>query len=517
VSVCLLLAGSALLFFYGLDRGELWRTEGLRAYLGAEVLRTGNWIVPTLYGEPLLTKPPGMYDAIALASWPFGRVTECSARLPSAVAATLTVLLWFWFMRRQLGTRAGLVAAAVLPVSLMWLDKATSAEIDMLQLAWVSAAIVCFLRALEAAEVRPTRFCEPPLNGGVWRWWFLALVCVAGGFLTKWTAPAFFYVTAVPLLWWRRRLRLLLCRQHLVSAAFAAGLCVGWVGLAVHQVGWPYFRDAVMREALVHLSSAHQARAFPSGPALAHPFIVLGAAMPASGFALLTLWPGFGRCLDDRGRRLLQAFHCWVWPNVLFWSLVPQHSVRHSFPLYPGLAGLAALVWLRGLRIADCGLRIPSSLRKPQAASRNRTRWGLACVLALWLAAKVLLVEVITPHREGERHPRAKGELIATLVPPGNTLYLCRLKDEGIMFYYSRPVRRLQSFGELLSPTEPMYCMLEAQEWAALGRTPAEVVCPMRDQQGADIVLLKVSPPKESGVRSQESARIHARVRLPDP
>src|SRR5262245_17373263 len=56
------------LFFYGLNAGELYRTESLRAIIGAEFLRSGNWIVPTLYGEPLLTKPPGMYAAIALLS-----------------------------------------------------------------------------------------------------------------------------------------------------------------------------------------------------------------------------------------------------------------------------------------------------------------------------------------------------------------------------------------------------------------------------------------------------------------
>src|SRR5712692_11472332 len=78
------------LFFYGLNTGELYRTEGLRAIVAAEFLRSGNWIVPTLYGEPLFTKPPGMYAAIALVSMPFGEVREWTARLPSALAASLT-------------------------------------------------------------------------------------------------------------------------------------------------------------------------------------------------------------------------------------------------------------------------------------------------------------------------------------------------------------------------------------------------------------------------------------------
>src|SRR5690349_16540691 len=159
----------AWLFFYGLSRCELYRTESLRAIIAAEFLRSGNWIIPTLYGEPLFTKPPGMYAAIALVSLPAGGVSEWTARLPSALAASATVLLFFWYFRRQLGNGAGLVAAAMLPMSFMWLDKATSAEIDMLQVFWVSSALLFLFRAL-----------EQDANGWGWP---AALVCVAGGVL----------------------------------------------------------------------------------------------------------------------------------------------------------------------------------------------------------------------------------------------------------------------------------------------------------------------------------------------
>src|SRR5205823_4542867 len=89
--VLLLLGLCGFLFFYGLTAGELYRTEGLRAIIAAEFLRSGNWVVPTLYGEPLFTKPPGMYAAIAVLSWPAGGVCEWTARLPSALAATAAV------------------------------------------------------------------------------------------------------------------------------------------------------------------------------------------------------------------------------------------------------------------------------------------------------------------------------------------------------------------------------------------------------------------------------------------
>src|SRR5439155_16543634 len=92
-----LIAWCGVLFFYGLSAGPLYRTESLRAIIGAECLR-GHWLYPVLYGEPFLTKPPGHYAAIALCSLPFGQVTAWSARLPSAIAPTVTMFL-MWRLR----------------------------------------------------------------------------------------------------------------------------------------------------------------------------------------------------------------------------------------------------------------------------------------------------------------------------------------------------------------------------------------------------------------------------------
>src|SRR6202042_1712489 len=111
-----------VLFFYGLAAGPVYRTESLRAIIGAESLR-GHWLYPVLYGEPFLTKPPGQYAAIGLCSLPFGNVSAASARLPSAIAATVAVFLVYGLFRRSLGERPALLAALLLPTSILWLDK----------------------------------------------------------------------------------------------------------------------------------------------------------------------------------------------------------------------------------------------------------------------------------------------------------------------------------------------------------------------------------------------------------
>jgi hypothetical protein len=235
----------AALFFYGINIGELYRTEALRALIARGFLESGNWLVPTLYGEPLLTKPPVMYSAIAACGWFFGEITEWSARLPSALAATALVFLFYWYARRQLGSIGGLIVAAILPCGFLWLDKAAAAEIDMLQVAWTGAALLFFFRAAEACE-------RPGVHG--FGWWLAALLCVAGGALTKWTTPVFFYATAIGFLAWRKQLRLLIAWPHLLCGLIGAGVCFVWVAAVVHLVGFDTLYETIYMEAAPRLS-----------------------------------------------------------------------------------------------------------------------------------------------------------------------------------------------------------------------------------------------------------------------
>jgi 4-amino-4-deoxy-L-arabinose transferase-like glycosyltransferase len=476
-TVLLLVLLCGVLFFYGINTGELYQTESLRAILAAEFLRSGNWVVPTLYGEPLLTKPPGMYAAIALASWPHGSVTVLTARLPSSLAATGIVFLFYAAFARRFGGRAGLLAAALLPASFLWLNRVPSAEIDLVQLAWVAAALLCFLGALEIAEAPGrARFWNE------WLWWQLALFCVAGGVLTKWTAPAFFYLTVVPLLWWRGQLRILTRPTHLLSLFLAAVPCLAWVAAAVTQTGWETFHDTIWREALPRLSPAHHGRPYPWHELIVFPARFLAANLPWSVFALVTLRPGFSRLWDERGRCLLQFLHCWTWPNLLFWTVVPGHHLRHSLPLQPGLAGLAALVWIAWL---DGRLR--------WSLPRLRPGHAFLALIILWLLVKWIFVHEVVPNRNPARQPHSKGEQIAALVPANETLYLFQLKDEGIMFYFGRPARRLPGVSCLPKSNGGVYCLLIESEWQRWScPRHADVLLRLRDEQGAPIVLVKV-------------------------
>ena len=189
--------------------------------------------------------------------------------------------------------------------------------------------------------------------------------------------------------------------------------------------------------------------------------------------------------------------HCWTWPNLILWSMLPDHASRHSFPLFPGIAGLAAMVWIGWINNESLLARsVSEGLQKPSLTLRASN--GLLLFVVMWLGIKLAFVHAIIPSRNAHRElPRAVGEQIAATVPTGQTLFLCRLKDEGIMFYYGRPVRRLAGFDRLPSSPEPSYCILEEMEWRNWPASrPAEVLLQLRDEQRKPIVLIRVENPR---------------------
>jgi 4-amino-4-deoxy-L-arabinose transferase-like glycosyltransferase len=121
------------------------------ARVAVEMHRAGEWVTPTLQGEPWLEKTP-LYYWLAGGFFSMLGETETAARLPSVLAALLLVGVTALAGSRLFGPRAGLNAGFVAGTSLLPFAYGRAASMDMLLAATVTAAIAGVgLRLLDEA------------------------------------------------------------------------------------------------------------------------------------------------------------------------------------------------------------------------------------------------------------------------------------------------------------------------------------------------------------------------------
>jgi 4-amino-4-deoxy-L-arabinose transferase-like glycosyltransferase len=107
------------------------RDEGRYAEAAREMLASGDWLVPRLFGVPYLEKPPLFYWLTAGALGLVG-IDEFGARLVSGLAAAAGVLSTGLFARRVFGPNSGLSSAGILATSGLYFVLARVAVTDML-------------------------------------------------------------------------------------------------------------------------------------------------------------------------------------------------------------------------------------------------------------------------------------------------------------------------------------------------------------------------------------------------
>jgi 4-amino-4-deoxy-L-arabinose transferase-like glycosyltransferase len=189
--------------------------EGRYAQIPREMLESGDWLVPTLQGEPYLDKPPLFYWMVMLAYAGFG-YHAWAARLVPALALHGAVLLTFLLGRRLVGGRAAFWGALLLSLSPGFFGMGRLLLLDGLLTFWMTLALFAIFLAHEG----------PRLHRG---WWLLAALACGLGVLTK--GPVALVLPLVPL-WAHRWLCASRCRiargEALAFAAVVLGVALPW-------------------------------------------------------------------------------------------------------------------------------------------------------------------------------------------------------------------------------------------------------------------------------------------------
>jgi 4-amino-4-deoxy-L-arabinose transferase-like glycosyltransferase len=108
--------------------------------VAVEMYRAGEWVRPTLQGQPWLEKPPFFYWLAGAAFRVLGE-TEAAARTPSVLAALLLVGATALVGARLYGAAAGLHAGFACGTALLIFAYGRAASMDMLLAAGVTVAV----------------------------------------------------------------------------------------------------------------------------------------------------------------------------------------------------------------------------------------------------------------------------------------------------------------------------------------------------------------------------------------
>ena len=148
-ALLLLLAVTALMLLPGLGGRDLWGPETRWADIALHMLQTGDYFDPYLKGQPYYDKPLPSYWLITGLAHVLGGLGPWSLRLPSVLAAWLSVWLVYLIGERLLHKGSGLIAGWMLATTFYFMFWARVATADVLTVCGVLAAVWWYWRGPE--------------------------------------------------------------------------------------------------------------------------------------------------------------------------------------------------------------------------------------------------------------------------------------------------------------------------------------------------------------------------------
>lgn len=291
------------------------------ALVAREMAEAGEWLVPRLGGQTYLNKPPLLFWLELVSFRVLGGPSEAAARLPSLLAALVTVALTHRAGRRWFGEKVATRGTLMLIAAPLFLMRGAWLATDPLLLATTWGAIVALDRA--GAGWRP---------GGP-----LAGVALGLGLLAKGPVAALWVVLAALAAWRLPGVRCLL-RPLLRPPALAALLVVAGLpfALAAARIGFAPLLEAGWRESGQRfVASWDNLR-----PVWFYPPKLFSGFFPWSLLALAALFPPVRRRLAPDAHRAWLVR--WSILGVALLSIPGSKRLVYLLPLLPALALVTA-------------------------------------------------------------------------------------------------------------------------------------------------------------------------------
>ncbi|HEV1992885.1 MAG TPA: phospholipid carrier-dependent glycosyltransferase, partial [Candidatus Acidoferrum sp.] len=320
------------------------------AWIARDMVETGDWVTPRLYGKPWFEKPVLYYWGAALCFKLFG-VSEAAARLPSAISALLATLALAWFALRLYGAETARWLLLLLPTTVGMIGFSHAAATDMpfsgmLTIAMVCAAVVIGLTRDANSPVVP----QTPWLALILFGFFLGLAVLAKG-------PAAIILSGGAIFFWALFTKRWRDAFRLFHPAAIASLCLTalpWYILCARR-NPDFFRIFIIE---------HNFKRYLT-PEFQHiqPFwfyipITILALLPWATLAPLLFADAWRAWSENRWRSSpALLFTCWAVLTLVFFSISKSKLPGYVLPAIPPIVLLLTRAASLRLRSAGPGSR----------------------------------------------------------------------------------------------------------------------------------------------------------------
>ena len=250
------------------------RGEPREAVVALSMLERGNWILPVNNGVDIAYKPPLFHWMIAAFSSLGGKVTEYTARFPSALALTVMVLSGYVFYARRRGMELALLASLLTLTNFEVHRAGLNCRVDMLLAAFMVLALYHLYYWYEQ---------------GMKRIPWLAILFMSGAALTKGPVGIVLpCLVAFVFLWIRGKKFFPLCGKFVLVGLASCILPFVWY-VAAYRQGGERFLELVLEENFLRFAGK-MSYASHENPAYYNVLTLLGGFIPYTVLVVLSLF-----------------------------------------------------------------------------------------------------------------------------------------------------------------------------------------------------------------------------------
>jgi 4-amino-4-deoxy-L-arabinose transferase-like glycosyltransferase len=440
--------------------------EGRRILPAIRMLKSGNYIVPEVGGNPYFRKPPLVNWLVAASFRIFGVRNEWTARLPSAVAVLAVAIAFATVARASLGPSGSIIAALIWMTNIGMIEKGRLIEIEALYISLCGLAIIFWLSFLVQRK-------------SPWLIWVPASIFLGLGLLAKGpTHLIFFYAIVFAVLWQMKEWRLLIHPAHLAGLAIMLGIFAAWAipflhSTTTHVAAVKWSNQFTGRLQGIDFKFVSWIQNIPRGLIYFLPWIFLVPFIRFSKFH------------DDAERPLARALAWGIAVPFLAVNLVPGAVPRYGMPV------IAPASWLLAMSCAGHALQWP---REREAIGERTWAKIVALFVGLGLVIGAIgypLTAVVLRNRQQVKKAAAK---INSVVPPNETLYAVDPEYQPVFFYVKAPLGYVSDVQEL--PADAHYFLVQSDKEAEVTNTArwAHLRARVQDYRKRELLLYEVGP-----------------------